>query len=305
MTNGYFRITSEGGFLEPLKKPNRVKLLDIVFEQGGVYDWNIEVHKQLTDRIGVYSIEDTAGDIIYIGEANGVGGLKRRHATHEKKELFRLFGAAKLTTYHLVDPNKDDPGKVSLLERILIYGNEPVLNDDVKQSKPTAYFIAEEMEKQLKEIVIYYGKLKKLVVGDKQAEFFFERFTQLSAELDQLYNATRTLDDSVKTLKEEIREEEKLINKLKKELNAQKNMKENEGDLGEKEEDLKQKKENLKQKKKDLKSEKKEFYKMFTELNQYTKKEDIVREVNDGYSVPSMMRQVLKQLGDPNIYKKI
>lgn len=301
MSKSNFRITSKGDFLKSLTMPNRVKKITVDFEEGGVYPWSMQVYKQLSDRIGVYVIEDTKGKIIYVGEAVSVGGLKERHSKHEKRELFRLFNASNLVVYYVTGADRDDAGKVALLERMLIYGNEPILNDDVKHSVPTAYFIADEMERQLSIIIDHYSKLQVLCPKDKEINRSLKTYNKLFAEITGLYKKTKTLDKRIKRLDEcinklqkEMKKREKKIIIKKKDIECvEKRIKKGENvdpkSVSRKKKNLEKKMDEFKKiqqliKKLNLKliNKKSESSKVFRQLNHYTKEKHNIKPINDG-----------------------
>jgi hypothetical protein len=152
---GTINIHVSGKFLEGLSdiQANRIKNLAFDFSKGETLHWENEVYKSLTTRIGFYTIINNVDEIIYVGLANGEAGLRGRHQQHEKNNLFELFDAEKITVYYADELDEDDAGQIALLERYLIYALEPILNDDIKQSKSTLEFIIDKIKEKMNEIL--------------------------------------------------------------------------------------------------------------------------------------------------------
>ncbi|MEH7255658.1 hypothetical protein V7111_26490 [Neobacillus niacini] len=118
-----------------------------------IYSWSKTVYKKLSDKIGVYLVKNENNEVIYVGEAKGEkGGLFGRHKTHEKNHLFELFDAKHLEIYYCDKDGLDDPGQVAMLERFLILVIQPILNNDIKQEKPSELFTFEQLAKKVSEI---------------------------------------------------------------------------------------------------------------------------------------------------------
>lgn len=198
-------LKSSGKYLDNLPYPGRVSNLEINFSEGETLDWTSDVYKKLPERIGVYLVirtitfaEKSEEEIIYVGLANGEGGLKGRHKKHEKNEQFNLFNASKLRIYYADGVDKDDPGKVALLERIMIYAHEPILNDDIKRSKPSSYFV---IENAIEKLTFITNSYKALMQSDKLFDEDLTKFNNLKDQITDEFNRTKTLEANYKTSK--------------------------------------------------------------------------------------------------------
>ncbi|MEK3976214.1 hypothetical protein [Psychrobacillus sp. FSL K6-1267] len=179
--NNEIKINSTGSYLKNSKFSMRMKNLAFSFSDK-IVSWDKEVYKELPDRIGVYAILNQDDDIIYVGKATGVGGLKQRHRNHEKNLLFKLFDANKLMYYHVEDNSTDDPGIVVLLERMLIYAHDPLLNDDIKGSVPITHLISNKIITKIDDLIVRYT-----VNGSDEVKYLLNAIYE---ELDSLRKAS-------------------------------------------------------------------------------------------------------------------
>ncbi|MBB3109125.1 hypothetical protein FHS18_001177 [Paenibacillus phyllosphaerae] len=191
---GIHRITISPSFAfaNTFNSPSNTNYNDLIitFSKNPPIPWNVKVKNNLESRIGVYQIINSEGTTIYVGKATGDMGLKGRHTTHEKREYFRLFDATTITTYYAEDPNFNDPGILILLERILVYGEQAVLNKDVTEGIPTEYTVASKM---LEKIKCISDELHFKWEASKDDEFLAESeaFDDIYQELEKNMNSTK------------------------------------------------------------------------------------------------------------------
>jgi excinuclease UvrABC nuclease subunit len=181
-TSGRIEIQVSGDFLNNLNEEQSANIKTLSFEftqHEEIYKWSKSVYLELPKRIGFYFVKDNKGEIIYVGLANGQEGLFKRHSNHEKKHLFELIDAKELLVFFCDDLSKDDPGKIAVLERYFIYTLEPVLNNDIKQSKSTASFAVKMMGE----------KLDKMLSTNKLPRELYNRIQKLKNELTELKEA--------------------------------------------------------------------------------------------------------------------
>lgn len=178
-------MKGKGDFLENLKHAKRLKELSIEFSKGETIKWHDKVYKELPVRIGVYAIIDRDNEVIYIGKATGKGGLKARHISHEKRELFKLFDAREIIPYFADGKDVDDNEILMLLERYMIYTHLPTLNNDFKGYKPIQIEVSEKMVEKISD--------NKLETQD----FYREIYEKQKSLLDDVKNAGNKFRNAV------------------------------------------------------------------------------------------------------------
>ena len=77
----------------------------------------------------------------------------------------------------------------------MIYAHEPILNDDIKQSKPSTYYVIEEALKRLKLITVNYTIMNKLGLFNEE----LTKYNTLWDEINNAFEQTKTLEENFKT----------------------------------------------------------------------------------------------------------
>jgi len=216
MVNNKIEIQSSGDFLDFFKFPNRIKQLAIEFSNSERLEWSDSVYEELATQIGVYGIINSDNDIIYFGKATGANGLKGRHHNHEKNEVFKLFDAKEIIIFHGVGKDLDEPGALLLIERLVIYCQEPTLNDDVKGGINLQYIIGRQALKKLIPVIDHFTFNHR----DEEADLCQDMYDLLEHLIIQAEDLEKKYQEALSTAKKNyiLEDRRKIFNEKMKEL---------------------------------------------------------------------------------------